>query len=70
MEVNCVIAGGMGTHAYQLFSERGVKVWLGVSGKVEDVIVDLNATRLASTTGPDNCVGSGDQTSVPCVRPD
>jgi len=36
--VNCIIAGGMGQRAAQLFAEQGIESFMGVSGSVEDVI--------------------------------
>jgi len=37
----CIVAGGMGPRAKGLFAEAGIKVVLGVTGKVEDVIKQL-----------------------------
>lgn len=43
--VNCVIAGGMGPRAQNLFKGMNIEPIIGVSGKVEDVIRDfLNGT--------------------------
>ena len=39
--VDCIIAGGMGQRAAQLFSERGIGSVLGVSGSIEDVITGV-----------------------------
>jgi len=36
--VNCVIAGGMGPNAVNLFRQNNVEAITGASGKVEDVI--------------------------------
>lgn len=36
--VNCVIAGGMGPSAVDLFRQNNIEVVTGASGKVEDVI--------------------------------
>jgi len=41
MGVNCIIAGGMGGRASELFAEFDIKPVLGISGKVEDVISQL-----------------------------
>jgi len=36
--VECIIAGGMGQRAEQLFSGQGIKIIVGVSGAIDDVI--------------------------------
>ena len=36
--VNCIIAGGMGPRAVELFNSSGIERVLGVSGKINDVI--------------------------------
>ena len=36
--VNCIIAGGMGPRAQQLFDEKGIQSVVGVSGAVTDTI--------------------------------
>jgi len=36
--VNCIIAGGMGPRAQELFNSAGISVVLGVSGSVDNVI--------------------------------
>lgn len=36
--VNCIIAGGMGPRAQELFAENSIKTITGVSGRVDDVI--------------------------------
>ena len=36
--VNCIVAGGMGQRAVQLFSEQGIERVVGVSGLIDDVI--------------------------------
>lgn len=38
--VNCVIAGGMGPRAVDLFEQNNVKVVLGASGEVDRVIAE------------------------------
>ncbi len=37
-EVSCIIAGGMGQRAVQLFAQQGIKVVVGVSGTIDDVV--------------------------------
>ena len=36
--VSCIVAGGMGQNAVQLFSEQGIDKIVGVSGQIDDVI--------------------------------
>jgi len=36
--VSCIIAGGMGARAVQLFAEQGIKTMVGISGKIDDII--------------------------------
>ncbi len=36
--VNCIIAGGMGNRAVDLFNRSGIERVIGVSGKINDVI--------------------------------
>ena len=36
--VNCIIAGGMGMKARELFNQHKIEQILGINGKVEDVI--------------------------------
>jgi predicted Fe-Mo cluster-binding NifX family protein len=36
--VGCIVAGGMGMRAKELFSQTGIEAVLGVEGKVEEVI--------------------------------
>ncbi len=42
--VNCIVAGGMGQRAVQLFSEQGIEGIVGVSGQI-DVVVEKIAKR-------------------------
>ena len=44
--VSCVIAGGMGAKAQDLFREAGIKTVVGVTGPVTLVIEDFLAGRL------------------------
>jgi predicted Fe-Mo cluster-binding NifX family protein len=39
--VECIIAGGMGLRARGFFEEAGIQAILGVSGKIDDVIREL-----------------------------
>ncbi|HBE04355.1 MAG: dinitrogenase iron-molybdenum cofactor [Spirochaetes bacterium GWF1_41_5] len=39
--VNCIIAGGMGMRAQELFSQFNIQAIMGVSGKIDDVIKQL-----------------------------
>ena len=44
--VNCIIAGGMGMRAKELFSEAKIDSVMGVEGKVQDTIDKLLAGTL------------------------
>lgn len=48
MGVNCIVAGGMGRRAIDLFTQFQIQSILGVSGKVEDVISGLINKTLKS----------------------
>ena len=37
----CIIAGGMGARAEGLFNEMNIKTIVGVSGKIDDIIIQL-----------------------------
>jgi predicted Fe-Mo cluster-binding NifX family protein len=52
-EVRCIVAGGMGMRAQELFVERGISVIVGVSGTVERAIELMKNGRL--TGGPSLC---------------
>jgi predicted Fe-Mo cluster-binding NifX family protein len=51
--VSCIIAGGMGPRAKDLFREQNILVITGVSGRVDQVLEDFVNDRLE--TGPDAC---------------
>lgn len=40
-KVECIVAGGMGRRAVDLFEQNGIRTILGFSGKVEDAINGL-----------------------------
>ncbi len=40
--VDCIIAGGMGQRAVQLFDDEGIKVIVGISGSIEDVVNEVS----------------------------
>ena len=44
--VNCVIAGGAGFRAQEIFDEFGIKLITGVQGKVDKVIEDFISGKL------------------------
>jgi len=51
--VQCVIAGGAGPRAKDLFAEQGIEIITGVSGSVDSVLEDfMNGTL---KTGVDTC---------------
>ena len=52
--VNCVIAGGMGARAQQLFAENGVTVVTGAQGQYPREIVE-NYLKDALVTGANTC---------------
>jgi len=54
MGVNCVIAGGMGSRAQQLFAQKGVMVITGAIGEDPKEIVQ-NYIRGTLTTGANTC---------------
>ena len=41
MGVNCIIAGGMGGRASELFAQYSIQPILGISGKIQDIISEL-----------------------------
>ncbi len=51
--VNCVIAGGMGPRAQDLFAEQGIYTVIGVTGSVKDAVRDYLLGNL--TAGADLC---------------
>ncbi|MEW6275201.1 MAG: NifB/NifX family molybdenum-iron cluster-binding protein [Bacillota bacterium] len=57
MDVHCVIAGGMGVKAQNLFREAGIKTVVGVTGLVDRVIDDFIGGRLVG--GESFCDHSG-----------
>jgi predicted Fe-Mo cluster-binding NifX family protein len=48
-EVDCIIAGGMGARARELFHQYNIETILGVSGTVSDVLASLLAGTLAGS---------------------
>jgi len=64
MGVNCVIAGGMGMRAQNLFAEQGIQTVVGVTGPVDDALSRYLAGQLAGgeslcshPQGHDSCGG-------------
>jgi predicted Fe-Mo cluster-binding NifX family protein len=56
--IDTVIAGGMGTRAQELFSQKNIKVILGAEGETENIIDDIINNRL--NEGTSSCKpGSG-----------
>lgn len=51
--VACIIAGGMGPRAQQLFGQQGIQVLAGVAGTADQVVEDFLAEKLA--IGPNAC---------------
>ena len=52
--VNCIIAGGMGARAQELFAERGVKVVTGAQGEIPREVVE-NYLKGSLATGTNTC---------------
>lgn len=46
--VSCIISGGMGPRAQDMFAEQGIRTILGVSGSIDEVITDFVVGRLRS----------------------
>jgi predicted Fe-Mo cluster-binding NifX family protein len=44
--VNCIIAGGMGTRASELFEEKNIKVIVGIIGDINKIIDDILEGKL------------------------
>ncbi|MGB2660933.1 MAG: NifB/NifX family molybdenum-iron cluster-binding protein [Candidatus Omnitrophota bacterium] len=44
--VNCIVAGGMGQRAVQLFSEQGIERIVGVSGRIDAVVEKIASGTL------------------------
>jgi len=44
--VNCIVAGGMGQRAVGLFNEQNIEIIIGVSGRIDEVIKDIEAGTL------------------------
>jgi predicted Fe-Mo cluster-binding NifX family protein len=38
MGVNCIICGGMGPRAQQLFAEQNIETIIGISGRIDEII--------------------------------
>ncbi len=53
-QVNCVVAGGAGPMAQNMFAEAGIEMILGVSGPLDDTIAKIAAGELEA--GDDQCV--------------
>lgn len=53
MGVQCIISGGMGLRAKELFAQRNIEVVTGVSGLVDDIVAGFLADTLE--IGTDMC---------------
>lgn len=49
LEVNVIIAGGMGETAQELFAEQGIEVFVGANGLVDEVVKHYAVGILKST---------------------
>ena len=45
-EVKCIVAGGMGMRASELFNNSGIQVIVGISGKIDEAIEKLQKGTL------------------------
>lgn len=45
---NCVVAGGMGPRAQNLFSEQNIETFVGISGTIDEVVSTFLKGRLQS----------------------
>ncbi|MGM0421134.1 MAG: NifB/NifX family molybdenum-iron cluster-binding protein [Bacillota bacterium] len=52
-EVGCIISGGMGQKAQNLFAERGIETIVGVQGEIDEVLTRFTKGEL--TAGDDLC---------------
>ncbi|MFA5500809.1 MAG: NifB/NifX family molybdenum-iron cluster-binding protein [Candidatus Omnitrophota bacterium] len=43
---NCIVAGGMGQRATMFFEEYGIQAIVGISGKIDDVVKQLESGTL------------------------
>ncbi|MBA7629340.1 hypothetical protein ES703_36839 [subsurface metagenome] len=56
--VSCIITGGMGHRARELFAEKNIEIIVGVTGKIDEVIPSFISGELKS--GESLCIpGSG-----------
>ncbi len=46
--VSCIIAGGMGQRAIELFTEQNIKVIVGIGGPVDQAVEDYLSGKLKS----------------------
>ena len=62
MGIDTVLAGGMGMRAQELFSQKNIKVILGIEGSIDNIIDDIINDRLIegdSTCEPGSGKGYG-----------
>jgi len=56
--ISCIIAGGAGHRAQQLFAEKEIDILVGISGKIDEVLEEFAGGKL--TEGKNPCKpGSG-----------
>lgn len=46
--INCIITGGIGSHAEALFTEKNIKTISGVQGRIDEIITEYLAGHLQS----------------------
>ncbi len=69
--VECIVTGGMGMHAQQLFQEAGIRVVMGAEGAISEIIEAIVKDRLQegeSTCLPGEGKGYGVEKTV-CDHP-
>ena len=57
--VEAVLTGNCGPNAYQVLSAAGIKVIIGVTGKVQDAIQDYKSGKLRASSQPNVRAHSG-----------
>ena len=55
MGVNVMLCGGLGRRAIQMFQERGIMVYVGATGTVQDVVEAYKNDKLEAATDKSAC---------------
>lgn len=51
-DVQAILTGNIGPNAYQVLSRAGIRVFTGISGRVQDAIKAYKTNGLSETSGP------------------